>query len=147
MNWYVKGVYSSFESIKDAVNEGAECCEHCYIDGDSMNDLDEEFITASLKEGVFTKRGEMDSFGPVCIFISCHVCEEANQEAEDNETVHCDDCKQARARKDTIEWRWYDFYAPQGDEPLVICTECQSKPKHVKRVAKDEADYRYEMGE
>ena len=62
-------------------------------------------------------------------------------------TLDCDDCKQARARKDTIEWRWYDFYAPQGDEPLVICTECQSKPKHVKRVAKDEADYRYEMGE
>lgn len=48
--------------------------------------------------------------------------------------------KQVKQQRDTISWRWYDFYAAQGDEPLTVCKECLVKPKHVSRVKKDRAD-------
>ena len=35
------------------------------------------------------------------------------------------------------QWRWYDFYAPQGDEPLEICKCCWEAPKHQERMLRD----------
>lgn len=50
-------------------------------------------------------------------------------------------------RKDGAEWRWYDFYAPQGDEAPFICFACRALPKHLARVARDDADRRAEFGD
>jgi hypothetical protein len=35
------------------------------------------------------------------------------------------------------EWRWYDFYAAQGDEPYYICSLCWELPKHQTRMSND----------
>jgi len=35
-------------------------------------------------------------------------------------------------------WRWFDFYAPQGDEELPVCSTCWNEPKHKQRLAEDE---------
>jgi hypothetical protein len=60
--------------------------------------------------------------------------------------VRCGDCGKDKFKYLTTEWRWFDFYAPQGDEPLVICDCCRKLPKHCERVRKDTADYNHEMG-
>jgi hypothetical protein len=42
-------------------------------------------------------------------------------------------------QKDLTTWKWYDFYAAQGDEPLLLCKECRNGERHKKRVAEDRA--------
>ena len=84
--------------------------------------------------------GEQDSFGPVTRFLECDDCYKAAKDVEGEELVYCGDCKKEHLKKNTIEWRWYDFYAPQGDEPLILCIECRKAPKHLARRARDEAD-------
>lgn len=58
--------------------------------------------------------------------------------------VYCVDCKAVAFVKDTVTWRWYDFYAPQGDIPLVICKGCVGSELHHRRVLKDEEMARLE---
>ena len=83
---------------------------------------------------------EDDSFGPVCRHVVCKPCYEKELEQEREEMVTCYDCHQKVKAGDTIQWKWYDFYAPQGDEALTICSLCQEKEKHKTRVAQDRAD-------
>lgn len=92
-------------------------------------------------------RREMDSFGPVSSFVYCKACDEAIEEGEGNEERHCHDCKQPVKKKDGVEWRWYDFYAPQGDEPLFVCNGCRDKEPHQNRVRRDREDRDAELGE
>lgn len=75
----------------------------------------------------------------------CEACAEAVDKAEGEEEVVCHDCKQIHKKKDTVEWKWYDFYAPQGDEPLIICNECRMKPTHIERRRRDQEDYEKEQ--
>jgi hypothetical protein len=42
--------------------------------------------------------------------------------------------------KDMHQWKWYDFYAPSGEEPYQICRGCWDKPKHQQRMKEDERD-------
>jgi len=44
-----------------------------------------------------------------------------------------------------FNWKWYDFYAAQGDEPLRICYACQKLAKHKTRVRRDREDYNAEF--
>lgn len=111
------------------VLEGADYCEHCSI---------EDFSKAV---GFHYER---DSFGYVGAHIVCEPCHEAIEEAEGEEETTCHDCKQNFKVKDTIEWKWWDFYGPQGDEPYVVCKECRLKPTHIERVRKDREDYEAE---
>lgn len=80
-------------------------------------------------------------------FVMCEVCEEAKEIEMDNEEVCCYDCKGVFQRKDTVEWKWYDFYPAQGDEPIVVCKHCRILPKHLERVRKDREDYEREFEE
>ena len=90
--------------------------------------------------------GENDSFGPVDRYVVCRACAKSAREQEAAEQVRCRDCGGRHARRDGIAWRWYDFYAEQGDEPLQICNGCATQPKHQARVARDRAAYEAEMG-
>ena len=114
-----------------SIMEGTDFCEHC-----TAEDL-------SKAVGFFY---EKDSFGYVFTEIACKECEDKGKEEEDNKMVCCDDCKGTFLRKETTEWRWYDFYAAQGDEPCIICDECWNKPAHQSRMARDKADYDAEFG-
>ncbi len=78
---------------------------------------------------------EDDSFGPVLRIEVCQSCVDASQEVMSYDP--CRDCGKRKKVKDMIEWKWYDFYAPQGDEPIPVCRECLSGEKHRARVARD----------
>lgn len=89
---------------------------------------------------------ETDCCGPVGVYACCKECSEKIDAREDEEEVTCHDCGQDFPRKDTVEWKPYDFYAPQGDEPLVICNSCRMAEKHLERRRKDKADREAEFG-
>ena len=129
MNWTVdrlvlKVTQKNIDSVEDV-------CPHVHVGGSA------HYV------------GEQDSFGPVSSWLCCDECyaeaEKAQAARDQVETEVCHDCKQEVPRKDILEWKWYDFYAPQGDEPLCICKSCWTKEKHVQRRAKDDADYNEEM--
>ena len=126
MNWTVHGVVTLNERHTSVADE---VCEHLRI-GDKAH-----FV------------GEEDSFGPVTRFYYCSDCYRIEQEREDAELVYCNDCGCEKPRSDVLAWRWYDFYAPQGDEPIMVCSECRKKAKHLNRVAKDKADRDRELGD
>jgi len=109
----------------------SDYCEHC-----SAEDL-------SKAVGYFY---ENDSHGPVGRYIVCAECRQEGEEAEGNQPTCCHDCKLTVLVKDTIAWKWYDFYAAQGDEPVIICKACAVLPTHIKRVERDNADYVAEFG-
>lgn len=88
---------------------------------------------------------ENDSFGIVSGYYCCQACKDEADREEGEELVYCADCGEEKKTKDTIRWKWYDFYAPQGDEPLIICNECADKEKHQARVTKDLESYEREM--
>lgn len=89
---------------------------------------------------------ERDSFGYVFMEIVCEECRAKRQEQADDAMVCCHDCKKEHPRKVTTAWKWYDFYAPQGDEPYEICEDCWKEPKHQTRLANDKANYDAEFG-
>lgn len=90
---------------------------------------------------------ESDCCGTVGVYACCKECSEKIDAREDEEEVTCHDCGQDFPRKDTVEWKPYDFYAPQGDEPLVICNSCRMAEKHLERRRKDKADREAEFDE
>lgn len=102
-----------------------------------------------LKVGEVAYRvdAEYDSFGPLDFFAMCKECAEEQDRLAGEEEVTCDDCKGEFKKKDTIEWRWYDFYAAQGDEPVCLCIACSKAQKHLDRVAKDRYERDLELGE
>lgn len=122
MNWFVKR-----RNIK--VDDEVDPCEHLN-DGDTAPHANVE----------------MDLSGVVGIYAMCDTCYTDHEEAEQNEPVYCHDCKLTFPRKETVEWRWYDFNRREGDEPLTICLTCKGAEKHTNRIANDERDYQREFG-
>lgn len=88
---------------------------------------------------------EDDSFGPVARMAYCEECAEAAQKEADEVLEHCHDCGNEAPAKEMCNWMGYDWSVSQGDEPLQICGECQEKEKHLKRCAKNKADYEAEF--
>jgi len=84
---------------------------------------------------------EKDTFGYVFTEITCQECKVEAQKAIDEEPTCCADCKQDKPRREVKRWVWYDFYAPQGDEPRMVCNDCWKLPAHQQRM-KDDAEAR-----
>ncbi|BAQ02689.1 hypothetical protein AVU38_gp161 [Ralstonia phage RSL2] len=131
MNWFTRGIIVGDVEHKQKLIAEDSACEH---------------VEADVNLATVIRR-EMDSFGPVSSFVCCKACDEKADEEEGNEECHCADCKLTVKKKDGFEWRWYDFYAAQGDEPLFICNACKELDKHKARVARDDADRRAEFGD
>lgn len=89
---------------------------------------------------------ESDSFGIVGESPVCKDCYDKIELEAQAEIHSCHDCHKKVPASEGVFWRWYDFYAPQGDEPMFICNECTVKPTHINRREKDQRDYNYEMG-
>lgn len=83
---------------------------------------------------------EDDSFGPVCRMAYCDECSVVALEEADNELETCYDCGEEHPAKNVIHWKWYDFYAEQGDEPIRVCNGCSGKEMHLTRVRNDMED-------
>jgi hypothetical protein len=59
---------------------------------------------------------------------------------EERERLHtCGDCLKDVPAREGDTWRWYDFYAAQGDEELFLCIPCWQAPRHQQRLAADRA--------
>lgn len=125
MNWFTNKNISHFSKERKAAlaaEDGA--CEHVEAD-------------ASVATNV---RREMDSFGTVGSYVCCEECNKKAEEADGEQEEICHDCQKVVKMKDAIEWKWWDFHAPQGDEPVIVCNDCRSKPTHIERVRRDRAD-------
>ena len=130
MNWYTTSYIASRSvEAKKRLAEEDGCCEH---------------VEADPSCATYVRR-ENDSCGVVSSYVCCDACNEKAEKADDDELVTCFDCKQEVRKGDSIQWKWYDFYAPQGDEPLDICNNCRGKEKHLERLRRDRADYEAEM--
>ena len=81
--------------------------------------------------------GEDDSFGPVARLAMCNECYQTHLEEEEEVMESCRDCGVSYPMREINEWRWYDFHAPSGDEPRLVCNECWVKPEHVERIRRD----------
>lgn len=130
MNWFVqKDISGNSRKFKEKISQEDSCCEHVEAD----------------PSVAVSDRTERDSFGIVSRYVCCAKCEEEAEE-RDEQVIHtCFDCGKKHAAKDGIAWKWYDFYAPQGDDPLHICNDCCAREKHINRVKRDREDYEAEM--
>ena len=89
-------------------------------------------------------RCEFDSFGIVGASVACKDCDKKDEEEAGKLTVICADCGEPKPMNQCHEWRWYDFYAPQGDEPRIVCKKCWELPRHKERMKKDAEDADWE---
>lgn len=131
MNWFTKSGVSHLDTDKkQALVTEHGGCEHVEADASKLH-------LVSYENDPWGREGH-------CL---CQQCAEKIAEAEDNEPRHCSDCNETKLAKEGAEWRWYDFYAAQGDKPLWICSSCRTAEKHQNRVARDREDYEAEMGQ
>lgn len=124
MNWFTSAVNVNVDSL-DGV------CEHLEESGANVAPH------ATYENDPWGREG----------YGMCQACYEKSLEAADAELEVCYDCGQEFPMGEMVEWRWYDFYAPQGDEPLFICKHCQCQDKHRQRVARDQELYRQEFAD
>ena len=122
---------------------------HRFIKSISQNDIDNA-LDGSCEHIAIGQPGhlvgENDSFGPMVRYLECNDCYKETKRLEEEEEVFCTDCGCTVKVKDTISWKPYDFYAPQGDEPLIICNSCKVKETHLERVAYDKQNREAECG-
>lgn len=132
MNWFTRTNVQGFPAARvQVLLEQDGGCEH---------------VVQDIKLAYVMHR-ENDSFGPVSSYVCCQACDEAIKAREGEEEHVCHDCKKTVKSKDGSFWKWYDFYAAQGDVPLFICNCCIGLPTHKARVARDKADYEAEFGD
>lgn len=128
MNWFTNKVFPNLNSVTDLEDQ----CDH-------LEDNPNQPVYVTY---------ENDSFGIVGSYAACESCKEEQRKKEQEETIlGCYDCKQPTKLKDGTHWRWYDFYAAQGDVAMFICNECWNKPSHQRRMAKDKRDEEMELGD
>lgn len=126
MNWFVTvNIGGQSTDVKKRQAEQDSSCGHVQ--------KDPSLAVANLKE--------MDTFGPVGTHVVCAECYDQHLAAKGEETHVCKDCGQVHKASAGIAWRWYDFYAAQGDVALRICNPCRLLPKHQERVRRDREDY------
>lgn len=129
MNWIAEGTIlpKHAKAFAETKAEGG-CCEHVEADPTLARHWQEE----------------RDSFGGDGKYVMCAACYQKQKEEEDNQEVTCRDCRRSFIKKDTVEWRPYDFYPQQGDEPLIICNDCKEAEPHLSRVERDEDARRHD---
>lgn len=98
----------------------------------------------SVGQTAYAVHYESDCCGPVAAYAACKDCHEKIEVAAENEEYECDDCGAVHPLKEMKVWKEWDFSYSAGDEPMHICPNCVSAPKHVERVRKDKASYERE---
>lgn len=122
MNWFTRSIVIglSLEQKKKLVETHGGCSH--------VTDKSEKLYAISYENDSFGREG----------YCMCKNCWDSAEEKEGENDVVCNDCHRTIKAKDSIEWKWYDFYAPQGDIPLIICKDCEKKEKHIKRKESDD---------
>lgn len=131
MNWFTETVVSNkTKEEKDKIARKLldNCCDH-------------------VNEGsqpLYGYKAEHDSFGFES-YGMCEACWTEAKEQEMKEEITCRDCKKRHPKSEVLLWKWYDFYAAQGDEPIPVCHGCLKKPVHQARMKQDLEDYEWEF--
>lgn len=68
---------------------------------------------------------EDDSFGPLVRNVVCKSCYDKDQAKP--AWPGCQFCDEHRTNAEVSQWKWHDFYAPQGDEPYYVCDTCRNE--------------------
>lgn len=123
--------FKSTKSFTGEIINGADYCDH---------------VTPETLENAVGYYYERDSFGLAGAEIVCRVCRESSLKEEQEAPVCCHDCMRTVPLKESISWTPYDFYAPQGDVPTIVCLSCTNESKHKARVQRDNDDYQAEFG-
>lgn len=125
----------TFTKIHNVSDKVMECCEHVTKD------------LSLVCEVMVTKTEESEQLKALCKECTLEMLKKLDKEEEeaDTRTEVCYDCHKEVRRAKITYWRWYDFCAAQGDEPIKICDNCLGKTKHVNRVLRDREDYEEEM--
>lgn len=122
MNWFTQSHIAHLSAKRKlALSMEDSCCEHVEADPSCA----------------VTVRREMDSFGPVSSYVVCTACDDKACEEEDNREYTCYDCGKEFPLKGGTLYKWWGFYAPQGDEELPVCNHCRIQPKHLARLKRD----------
>lgn len=130
MNWFTKSFVANVSlSKKQALAQENDCCEHVENDNSQL-------AVVSYENDSFGREG----------YGMCQACFDKAEEQADEELHTCNDCKSEVPLKKGVMWKWYDFYAAQGDEPLFVCDCCRSLATHQARVKRDQADRDWELG-
>lgn len=130
MNWFTKSFVANVSlSKKQALAQENDCCEHVEKDNSQL-------AVVSYENDSFGREG----------YGKCQACFDKAEEQADEQLHTCNDCKSEVPLNKGVMWRWYDFYAAQGDEPLFVCDCCRPLDKHQARVKRDQADRDWEQG-
>lgn len=95
-----------------------------------------------LKEGdqAYGYSSENDSFGSE-YYLMCQLCFEEFLEKRKKEPVECHDCKAEVPRNTTkIHIPYFVDEEPRAKWAKIICSECQTKGPHLRRLERDEED-------
>lgn len=105
---------------------------------------EEDDTCGHLKVGerAFNTVVESDTLAPST--ESYHECE-ACYNSRMVELTNCPCCSRQIEVGDLREWRWYGFYAPQGDEPITLCVKCWDEPTHQRRIQRSREDMEWEQ--
>jgi nitrite reductase/ring-hydroxylating ferredoxin subunit len=129
MNWFTKTPAASLSAAaKQKLVDDNDSCEHVQNDPS-------KFFEVSYENDSFGREG----------YCMCEACAILAQEQVQEETYVCADCKTEFPLKSGILWKWYAFYAAQGDEALPVCNACRPLPSHRARVRQDQDDYDDEL--
>lgn len=130
MNWFTKKrLDNSPGEVKARYVQMHGGCEHVIKDNGLAH-------TAFFENDPWGREG----------YVACKACSERAASEEDSKTVVCVDCKTPHRKGDGVAWKWYDFYAAQGDQPLHVCNACTTLPKHIERLRRDSVDRFDELG-
>lgn len=128
MNWFTKRIiFTSNPELKEKYfnsDDFGGCCKHCEEDH-------------SLAYAVSY---ENDSFGRES-FVMCKACSDALDAAEDEELHTCHDCGKSVPYKHNRPWKEWDYTVYEDGDPIHVCDNCRTLPKHLDRVRRDREDY------
>lgn len=130
MNWFTRSVVSHYpHDIKKKEVQQWGGCEHVVKDPSLL-------FSISYENDPWGREG----------YCQCEECYRAANAARDEEMLGCEDCHRVLARKELTSWSAYDHNPKDGDRPIYLCVSCQTKDKHLQRVARDRNDRINEFG-
>ena len=94
---------------------------------------------------LYAIRYEHDSFGKdgYCI---CEECYRLSEQARDSEMTSCNDCGNSYPLRALTAWVPYDYCPQDGDTATYVCSSCQLKERHRKRIYIDDYNRQREFG-
>lgn len=76
-------------------------------------------------------------------YCMCTQCYDEFELKLSQQIVNCSDCLETVKRGVTVTWKHYKFNPDTGEEPLLVCRKCQTKPRHLLRIEQYDRERRF----